>query len=229
MNFKIMLLENRNILVCGASGLIGRAVVETCTQEGAIVTGVSRSTEPHDIDLCSATFFPLEISVKTRAKFQEIIEHADPPFDGLVNCIGYWWGPGALSVMKNFDIERHLALVSGALAIYSALTSILSKIDTLVSFVQVNGVGAAKDIPGSTSVSAQDAYIDRLFTGEAKALSFDNIEMVQLAIHGRVSESEDRANFSAAQIGRAIACLLSQKEVLMNMDELLHLARVFSY
>lgn len=85
------MLENKTILVCGAAGLIGRAVVADCLQQGAKVIatdldqGKLRQLLQQDgINISSDKLITAELDIQQAQAIQTLLQNYQP--DGAVNC-----------------------------------------------------------------------------------------------------------------------------------------------
>jgi NAD(P)-dependent dehydrogenase (short-subunit alcohol dehydrogenase family) len=85
------MLKNKTILICGAAGLIGRAVVAACLQNDARVIAsdinyakLRQLLQQDGIDVSNPKLVMAELNIQQADAIQTVLQHHQP--DGAVNC-----------------------------------------------------------------------------------------------------------------------------------------------
>ncbi|MBZ5601463.1 MAG: SDR family oxidoreductase [Acidobacteriia bacterium] len=155
-----MKLENRNIIITGASQGLGKAIAAACLREGANILICARDAkllEQTRAELASPKVAARAADVSNLADVRALFDHF-PRLDGLVNNAGVYGPKGPLPAV---DIEEwmdaiRINLFGTMLACREAIGRGCKKI------VNLSGGGATAPLPNLSAYAASKAAVVRL-------------------------------------------------------------------
>ena len=151
-----MTLSGKQFLVIGSNGVLGRAISESLTSQGAKVIGTARSNESAanlSPAIAQALLLDLESSESIETLTNYII-NADVPIDGVVIASGRV-AFGSIAETPAQDAKRLMQINHlGPVQLIAALTPQLAKSANGPVVLSISGVVAEKVFPGMSAYIA---------------------------------------------------------------------------
>jgi NAD(P)-dependent dehydrogenase (short-subunit alcohol dehydrogenase family) len=217
-----MELQNKVIVVTGAFGSLGVAVVRAIVAQGAKVAALDRAAKPHDAAVLSGArlYGGLDIGSSdiARGTFAQIAKDLGG-VDGLVNIAGaFRWETLEAGKLDTWDLLYNVNLRTAAGASQAALPHILAR-GVGGRIVNIGAAAAAKAAAGMGAYTASKAGVAKLTEALAEELKERGITVnaVLPSIIDTPANREDmpNADFSKwvapAQLAEVIVFLLSAR------------------
>lgn len=194
-------LEDKIVLVTGASGGLGTYVVNALLEAGATVTGVSRRIRAADFD--SPRFHALPAELSTLEAAQDVVRETQKHggLDAVIHLIGAWAGGRKTAEIDDGELDRMLTLnFRCAFHVFRAAIQALAERGG-GSLVAVGSRAVIDPAPQMAAYAAAKAALASLVQSIAREYKDQGIR-ANIVLPGTMNTPDNRKNMPDADFSR---------------------------
>jgi NAD(P)-dependent dehydrogenase (short-subunit alcohol dehydrogenase family) len=192
------------VLVAGAGGAVGEAIVRALLARGADVVGISRMRNRLETLAFGPGFTPVEGDAGSEEGAKSIVEQAGA-VDAAVASIGGWWSGAALADLPATEFRR---LMDDYITSHFCFAKAV--LPQVKRYVFINGGAAFSPVRGSTPLSigaAAQAMMARAFAMENPEVLVTSLA-IETPVISRKLKSGPAEWLTGEDVGRYVAWLL---------------------
>lgn len=194
-------LANKIALVTGATGGLGRCVVQAFLQAGATVMGVSRRIQPADFD--SPRFHALPAELSTFEAAQNIVRETRKlgGLDAVVHLMGAWAGGRKTGEIGDNELDRMLDLnFRSAFHLFRAAIPALAERGG-GSLIAIGSRTVIDPLPQMAAYAASKAALASLIQSIAREYK-DQLIRANIVLPGTMNTPDNQRNMPDADFSR---------------------------